>query len=366
MPSARWKEIVESIQQEIVTGRRVPGERLPSEDEIASVWGVSRMTAHRAMHELQRMGLVIRRPRSGTIVAAKSARRTGSIALIIHNSHDRLEMEYMRGIQSAIGDENRLVVCSSEGSAEKEAHYLQRMSAETDGIILFPTCEPQNTPLLTRMAETGTHIVCIDRVPEGVPLDACVTDNYESTRKALGLLIAEGIYPMAHFTQGDLWTSAVRERYQAYLDVMRESGYPSPQKLCRHFPVMRTRYRFSLTQLARDALIAVKYEEPSLRGVFCLNDYHLIAVLEACHELGWRVPEDLEVLSYHDCVSLLPQTSRRIHRLVQQPFEIGRLAAQRLMQRLKGEALPFAITRLPAAFYHAHNTIEGGYKTNET
>ncbi len=360
MPSARWKEIVESIQQEIIAGHRAPGERLPSEDELAISWGVSRMTAHRAMHELQRMGLVVRRRRSGTVVAVRSARRTGSISLIIHNSHDRLEMEYMRGVQSAIGDENRLVVCSSEGNAEREAHYLQRMAAETDGVILFPTCEPQNTPLLTRLAEQGTHIVCIDRSPEGAPVDACMTDNYASTLQALHSLIVSGIYPIAHFTQGDMWTSSVRERYQAYLDAMQEAGYSSPRKLCRHFPVMHARYRFSLTQLARDALVALKHEEPALRGVFCLNDYHLIAVLEACDELGWRVPEDLEIVSYHDCVSLLPQTTRRIHRLVQQPFELGRLAAERLMQRLKGLALPLSTVRLPAVFYHAQSINEGG------
>ncbi len=360
MPSARWKEIVDSIQQEITSGRRAPGERLPSEDELALKWGVSRMTAHRAMRELQRMGLVVRRPRSGTVVAAKTARRTGCVALIIHNSHDRLEMEYMRGVQSAIGDENRLVVCSSEGTAEREAHYIQRMAAETDGIILFPTCEPQNTPLLVRLVEQGIHIVCIDRAPEGVPVDACMTHNDESTRRALRSLVSEGIYPIAHFTQGDMWTSSVRERYQAYMDIMDEAGYPSPQRLCRHFPVMHARYRFSLTQLAKDALLALRHEEPDLRGVFCLNDYHLIAVLEACDELGWRVPEELEVIGYYDCVSLLPQTTRRIHRLVQQPFELGRLAAERLMQRLKGVALPFETLRLPALFHHAQHTVDGG------
>lgn len=94
--------------------------------------------------------------------------------------------------------------------------------------------------------------------------------------------------------------------------------------------------------------------------MFCLNDYHLMAVLEACDELGWRVPDDLQILSFHDCVSLLPQTNRRLHRLVQQPFELGRLAAERMMLYLKGQPLVASVVRLPATFYPAQNTSSQG------
>lgn len=355
MPEVRWKQIVESIRREIQEGRRQPGERLPPEEELAVTWGVSRMTAHRAMHELQRLGLVVRRQRRGTVVASKQSRRTGSIALLLHNSHDRLEMEFLRGIHAGIGEESRLVVCSTEGHSDKEAHYLRRMAAETDGILLLPTCDPGNTPLIVRLLEQGTPIVCIDRYLEGVPIDAFVTDNYSCTLEALRFLISRQIYPIAHFTQGDLSTSSVRERYHAYLDAMREAVNPAPERWCRHFPVLRGEARLSLTQLASDALVALKAHEPSLRAVFCLNDYHLVAVLEACTEMGWRVPEDLHVLSFHDCVSLLPQMSRRIHRLVQEPYQMGKLAAERLLLYLKGQPLRPAITKLPATFYPVHS-----------
>lgn len=78
---------------------------------------------HRAMHELQRLGLVVRRQRRGTVVAPKSTRRTGYISLLLHNSHDRLEMDYLRGIHAGIASDAKLVVCDTEGEADKEAHY---------------------------------------------------------------------------------------------------------------------------------------------------------------------------------------------------------------------------------------------------
>ena len=49
MSAVRWKQIVENIRREIEEGKWRPGDRLPVEAEIAERWGVSRMTAHRAI-----------------------------------------------------------------------------------------------------------------------------------------------------------------------------------------------------------------------------------------------------------------------------------------------------------------------------
>lgn len=363
MAASRWQQIVETFRSEIEAGIRRPGDRLPSESELAQHWGVSRMTAHRAMHELQRMGLVERKRRSGTVVTSVKSRRTGCVALLAHHSHDSLEMSYLRGIHAGLQEEFRLIVCDTQGNPDKEAHYLRRMAREADGIILFPTCEPENTPLITRLLESGTHIVCIDRYPEGVLIDAFVTDNYGSTLEALRYLIRHGIYPIAHLSHPYLYISSVRERYQAYLEALQEVGSPQPDRWIRWFPAVPARYQASLTQMVADALVALRHETPSLRAVFCLNDYHLMATLEACAKLQMSVPDDLQILSYQDSLSLLPQTARCIHRLVQQPFELGKQAAERLRSLLEGHVSTPMIVRLPAHFFPATsdaNPIEGG------
>lgn len=363
MAATRWQQIVEEIRAQIETGIRRPGDRLPSERELAQHWGVSRMTAHRAMHELQRMGLVERKRKSGTIVTAAKPRRTGCIALLAHHSHDALEMSYLRGIHTGLQEEIHLIVCDTQGNPDKEAHYLRRMAREADGIILLPTCEPENTPLIARLIESGTHIVCIDRYPEGVPVDAFVTDNYGSTIEALRYLITQGVSPIAHLSHPYLYISSVRERYQAYLDALREAGFSQPERWVRTFPAVPARYQASLTQMVADALVALHHDTPSLRAIFCLNDYHLMAVLEACAKLKRNVPDDLQILTFHDSLSLLPQTARCIHRLVQQPFELGKQAAERLRFLLEGHVSAPTIIRLPALFYPATldaNSSEGG------
>jgi GntR family transcriptional regulator, histidine utilization repressor len=66
---APYKLIMEAIRADIAAGRLNPGDRIPSENELVAAHGVSRMTANRAVRELQFEGLVRRAAGSGSYVA---------------------------------------------------------------------------------------------------------------------------------------------------------------------------------------------------------------------------------------------------------------------------------------------------------
>jgi len=65
----RYREIKRSIVASIRSGRLKPGDRVNSEAEIVERFGVSRMTANRALRELTDAGLLMRRSGAGTFVA---------------------------------------------------------------------------------------------------------------------------------------------------------------------------------------------------------------------------------------------------------------------------------------------------------
>ena len=64
---ARYQEIERWLRAQVLQG--VPGDPLPSESELASTYGVSRMTARQAVQNLALEGLVQRRRGAGTFVA---------------------------------------------------------------------------------------------------------------------------------------------------------------------------------------------------------------------------------------------------------------------------------------------------------
>lgn len=69
MSKPRYTQIKEHIIQRIDTARWKAGDRVPSENELAAEFTVSRMTARRALQELEEQGLLVRTQGLGSFVA---------------------------------------------------------------------------------------------------------------------------------------------------------------------------------------------------------------------------------------------------------------------------------------------------------
>ena len=63
MAHHKYRQILETLQEDIASGRYKPGKRVPSDTELVRRFSASRMTVFRAMRELQSLGLVSRAER---------------------------------------------------------------------------------------------------------------------------------------------------------------------------------------------------------------------------------------------------------------------------------------------------------------
>lgn len=68
-PAAPYARVKRHLRDGLAQGRWLPGQRMPSEAELVAQFGVSRMTVHRALRELQSEGLVERVQGAGTFAA---------------------------------------------------------------------------------------------------------------------------------------------------------------------------------------------------------------------------------------------------------------------------------------------------------
>ena len=84
----RYQQLKEMIIDRISNGELRPLDRVPSENELVEAMNVSRMTANRALRELNDEGYVDRIAGRGTFVADLRAR---SHALEVHNIADEIE-----------------------------------------------------------------------------------------------------------------------------------------------------------------------------------------------------------------------------------------------------------------------------------
>ena len=68
-PAPLYARVKQAITQKIRSGAWLPNSKLPSESELLSLLGVSRMTINRALRELTIEGLLVRMQGVGTFVA---------------------------------------------------------------------------------------------------------------------------------------------------------------------------------------------------------------------------------------------------------------------------------------------------------
>jgi GntR family histidine utilization transcriptional repressor len=96
----RYQQLKAHILESIQDGRLRPRDRVPSEQELVRHFGVSRMTANRALRELASDGVVVRQTGVGTFVAVSPAR---SHALQVRNIADEIrERGHEHGARVAV------------------------------------------------------------------------------------------------------------------------------------------------------------------------------------------------------------------------------------------------------------------------
>lgn len=74
VPEPRYASIKKYVLDGISRGKLRPGDRIESEAELLKKFGVSRMTANRALRELQDAGVLVRLPGVGSFIADPSAK----------------------------------------------------------------------------------------------------------------------------------------------------------------------------------------------------------------------------------------------------------------------------------------------------
>lgn len=58
-PALIWQQVADDVEADITSGRLAPGSKLPAEVELASQYGVARVTVRRAVQELRDRGLLV-------------------------------------------------------------------------------------------------------------------------------------------------------------------------------------------------------------------------------------------------------------------------------------------------------------------
>jgi GntR family transcriptional regulator, transcriptional repressor for pyruvate dehydrogenase complex len=80
------EEIIESVKEKIINGELLPGDKLPSENKLAEMFGVGRGTIREAMKVMIYLGLIVRNNSRTTFVAENAKEQ-----VLLRNVFDKFE-----------------------------------------------------------------------------------------------------------------------------------------------------------------------------------------------------------------------------------------------------------------------------------
>jgi LacI family transcriptional regulator len=321
-------------------------------EEVGKQAGVSRSTVSRVINNdpnvskrtRERVLKVIERVGYQPNFAARAlvTQRTRVIGVIIPQTinivfEDRYYFPtLLTGIATVVNQRDyTLVLWVEEDETDQERFYRNIVRSRLiDGLIIASLAI--DNPFLQFLVEMQIPLVMIEK-PEGAPdhVSYVTIDNVSASREITEHLIRLGRKRIGVVT-GDLRNPDGIDRYQGYRDALSGSGFALQDEL-----VYEGNFTFSagyegtriLLQLGVDAIVTG-------------NDQSAFGAVEAVHDLGLRVPQDVAVVGFDD----LPTAARSKPPLttVQQPIrERGAAAAQLLLDQIEGHSSPPAHIVLP-------------------
>lgn len=229
-----YHQIFVQLREEITNGTRAFGSRMPTEEELSRNFGVSRITARRALDELADTHLVERRRRVGTHVIYQSPARPieGSLeqaleSLVTYGRNTQvriLELEMIKASQ-LIGDALELPVNTPvlrvarvrvlEG--QPISHLVSHVPGDLAGAMSRAALKA--TPMLSLLEQAGVQIGAATQTISASLADGTLAHLLEVDIGSPILRVNRTVFDTAHRPVQHVLAQFRPDRYQIKLDL---------------------------------------------------------------------------------------------------------------------------------------------------
>lgn len=336
--------IIDDITRKINGEELEAGVKLPSQHKLCEIYKVSRMSIHNTFNELEKMGLIERKPGKGVFVKTRTPSRELKSAAVILPARQSLEpracnnfgLELFWGIEEGLRENG--AACQLRSIAKEERPRLASICGEmkVDGIILARTFFDAEVDEVVKL---GVPVVMAGRVPDnpdcgGVGLN--ILDYYSGL---LSILESEGcenvtiLSRKSFFCGPDFMTlgaSYTGKMNVEEIDYMRDEAFTPDDK-----------------QHIRAAVQNIIDEKRLPDALIGCSDWVIHWALEVLEKNGLSSPGDVKMIG---CLGLqLPQRKTSITTFNADGGDIGRRSVD-VLRRMVESGLNRLIERAPLRF----------------
>lgn len=343
----KYLQLKQEILSWLHSGEWKPHDLLPSENALASQFGMSRQTVRQTLSELEQEGYLYRQRGKGTYVAppdyVKSGAAGAAVGMVTTYISDYIFPHIVRGAEAVLRSRGMgLYLTSTDNDKQREKDSLQLMAERSvGGLIVEPTKSAEGNPNLEQYLAfryRGVPVVMINaRYPE-LDCPCLIVDD-----EAGGFAAAEHLIQLGHrriaglFKTDDLQGT---RRMKGFLRALRQHGVPvMPDGIVTYA---------SENKWSRPAelLADMLRREDRPTALVCYNDELAVALLETIRQAGLSVPDDLSLVGFDD--STLAQAAEvKLTTLTHPKTAMGERAAEMLLRLMadpsaEGEDVTYA------------------------
>jgi LacI family transcriptional regulator len=314
--------------------------------DVAAVAGVSLSTVSRVVNGgLVDAGMARRvhdaievlgyRPNLTASSLRRSDRASRTLGLVFEDVGNPFFSALHRGVEDVVRGRGFLTFAgSSDEDPARERELVESLTARgVDGLIVTPTTADHGYLLRDRSA--GLALVFVDRPPRFIDADAVVSDNHGGAYAAVEHLIAHGHRRIGFLgDRPEVYTAA--ERHRGYRDALTAHGIDEDG-----LPRVHPRHR---AEDAREQTLALLRSENRPTALFSSQNLITIEAIRALHELG--LEHEVALVGFDD-VTLSDAVRPGLTAVAQDPAQLGRLAAELLLERLDGSREPTRVLTVP-------------------
>jgi len=294
----KYLQLKDYLLEEILMERIKPNEQIPSENELAEKFSLSRQTVRKAISILINEGYLYSEHGRGTYCTDRRKKRKdgGNIAVIATQITEYIFPKLIQGIDNIVHDHGySIVLKNTKNNAAREAYCLEEMlKKNVDGLIIEPTMSalyPQNVKYYEAFDKSNIPYVFIHGCYRSMEDRPCVAvDDVAGMYKITEYLLKLGHRSIVGVFKADEIQGI--SRHIGYAKALAHYGVLyDPDKVIWFFNEDKSTIPYSAVRKMLDTGV-------SFDAVACYNDQIAFKMVHTLQQAGLAVPEDVSVTGF--------------------------------------------------------------------
>lgn len=280
-----------------------------TEKTLMETYNFSRITAKRAIMELEHEGILYRKRGVGSFVSRDIyAKASGSseedmkiFAFVLPFDITKGGLfETVQTINTLLGSANAyMCIYITDCADAKEKSILKQLIKQNiNGIVLYPKTNNIHLELLNSFVVNDKPVVVIDKGHDCRYIGNVLSDNFSG-----GVMLTEHLLSLGHKNiaylsrSGSSGLTSISDRFGGYIHALKKAGItPNKDYMASYIDSLYKSETNPGQGSLKDTVKALY--NAGVTAIETENDQVAFAVIHACGELSLKVPEDLSVCGF--------------------------------------------------------------------